>query len=142
MNWHPIETNRNRSVSERLGTFWATQLALRMWANRNALFQTSAGITKLVSVPLLLIASMFSRFISNNELQLNSIVCLGALFFIPRALQLKDYSWAAGLASLAIVFSPALLVVKVGLLMGLTCIVTFATLFAAFRYQPLQAARA
>ena len=68
------------------------------------------------------------------------LICLAAIVFILRAVRLKEYFWAAGLVAIAVVFSPLILMVKIFLLMGFTCIATFVTLLAAFRRQPLPAA--
>jgi hypothetical protein len=68
------------------------------------------------------------------------VVCLGAVFFIQRAIRLKEYFWTAGFVAIAVVFSPLLLVLKIFLLLGFTCIAAFITLLAAFKTQPLPAA--
>ena len=46
---------------------------------------------------------------------------------------------AAASVGIAVVFSPLLLVVKIFLLIGVTCVATCAALLAAFRTQPLPA---
>lgn len=104
-----------------------------------AMFQMVTKIIKGVSIPVLLIASMFSCFAASYEPLVDFVICLGAIIFVPRAVRLKEYFWAAGLVAIVIVFSPLLLVVKIFLLMGFTCIVTFVTLLAAFRRQALPA---
>jgi len=104
------------------------------------MFQTITKIVKWVSLPALLIASVFSRSAASFELLLDFVICLGAIFFIQRAVRLREYFWAAGLVAIAVVFSPLLLVVKIFLLMGFTCIATFVTLLVAFRRQPVPAA--
>ena len=103
------------------------------------MFQTITKIIKWVSLPVLLIASMFSRSAASYELLVDFLVCLGAVIFVQRAVRLKEYFWAAGFVTIAVAFSPLLLVVKIFLLMTLTCIATFVTLLAAFRTQPLPA---
>ena len=102
-------------------------------------------IVKRVSIPVLLIASIFSRYAASYEFLVDSVICLGALILIQQAVRLKDYFLAAGFVTVAVVFSPFLLVVKVFLLMGLTCIASVVTLVTvlrtlpAFRTPPLQA---
>ncbi len=59
---------------------------------------------------------------------------------VQRAIWLREYFWACGFVSIALVFSPLLLVVKIFLLMGLTCLAVFLALLAAFRRQPLPVA--
>ena len=111
--------------------------SLVMWpAKGRTMFQIAAKIIRWVSIPVLLIASMFARYAASYESWVNLAICLGAVILVQRAVQLKNYFWAAGFVSIAVVFSPFLLVVKVFLLMGLTCIITFVTLFAAFRSRP------
>jgi hypothetical protein len=97
-------------------------------------------IIKWVSIPALLIASVFSRYAASYELAVDLAICLGATVLVLRTVRLKEYFWAAGFASIAVVFSPLLLAVKIFLLMGLTCIAIFLTLSAAFRRRPLSVA--
>lgn len=92
---------------------------------------------KWVSLPALLIASLFSRFAASYELLVDLVICLGAVILVQRAVRSKEYFWAAGFVAIVVVFSPLLLVVKVFLLMGLTCIAAFVTLLAALRTQPI-----
>ena len=81
------------------------------------MFQMTTKIVKWVSLPALLIASMFSRSAASYELPVDVMICLGAIIFMQRAVQLREYFWAAGLVAIAVVFSPLLLVVKIFLLM-------------------------
>jgi hypothetical protein len=105
------------------------------------MLQTVTRVIKRVSIPVLLIASMFSRYAASYELLVDCVICLGAVIIAQRAVQAKDYFWAAGFVVVAVVFSPFVLVVKIFLLMGVTCIATLAALFAVFRAQPLRAER-
>ncbi|MBZ5625639.1 MAG: hypothetical protein LAQ69_44145 [Acidobacteriia bacterium] len=90
-------------------------------------------IIKWLAIPVLLIASIFARYAAAYELTVNLVVCLGAVVCVRRAVQLKEYSWAAGFVAIAVVFSPLLLVDKIFLLMGLTCTATLITLIVQFR---------
>ena len=90
-------------------------------------------IIKWLSIPVLLIASIFARYAAAYEFTLNLVVCLGAVVCVLRAVQFREYSWAAGFLAIAVVFSPLFLVEKIFLLMGLTCMAICFTLFAAFR---------
>jgi hypothetical protein len=103
------------------------------------MFQTITKIIKWVSLPVLLSASMFSRSAASYELLVDILICLGAVIFVQRAVRLKEYFWAAGFVAIAVVFSPLLLVVKIFLSIGITCIATFVTLLAAFRTEPVPA---
>ena len=95
------------------------------------------GIIKWVSIPVLLIASVFSGFAASYELAVDLAICLGATILVQQAVWSKEYFWAAGFVSIAIVFSPFLLAVKIFLLMGLTCVAIFLAFLAIFRRQPL-----
>jgi hypothetical protein len=97
------------------------------------MFQMVAKVIKWVSIPVLLTASILSRFIASYELPVDLFVCLGAIFFVLRAARLHEYFWAAGFILIAVVFSPLWLIAKVFLLIGLTCMATFITVLEAFR---------
>ena len=103
------------------------------------MFHTVIRIIKWVSIPVILIASIFARYAAGYELLVNLAICLGAAICVQRAAQSREYFWAAGFIAVVVVFSPLLLVDKIFLLMGLTCVATFITLFAAFRTHPLPA---
>ena len=96
-------------------------------------------IIKWLSIPVILIASLFARYAAAYEPTVNLVVCLGAAVCVCRAVQLKRYSWAIGFVAIAVVFGPILLVEKIFLLMGLTCIAPFLTLIAHFRTHPVLA---
>jgi len=96
-------------------------------------------IVKWLSIPTLLIASIFARYAAAYEFTVDFVICLAAVVCVQRAVQLKAYSWAAGFVAVAVVFSPLLLVDKIFLLMGLICMATSITLFATFRTHPVPA---
>jgi len=104
------------------------------------MFQMVTKIMKWVTIPALLIASMFPRSAAGYEFTLDVLICLGAVIFVSRAIRLKQHVWAAGFIAIAVVFSPFPLVVKIFLLTGLTCTMMFVALFGAFRTQPALAA--
>jgi len=104
-----------------------------------AMFPMVTKILKWASIPVLLIAALFSCFAATYEPLLDFLVCLGAILLIQRAVWLREYSWGAGLIALAVVFSPLFLLTKIFLLMGLACIASFVALFAAVRPQPVEA---
>ena len=96
-------------------------------------------ITKWISIPVLLAASLFACCAASYEPAVDCVICLAAIFFIQRAVRLHEYFWAAGFLAIVVVFCPLSLLVKIFLLMGFTCVATFANLLAAFRTQPLPA---
>src|ERR1022692_3101918 len=106
-------------------------------AEGNTMFQTVTRIIKWVSIPVLLLAAMFSCLAASYEPLMDFVISLGAILIVHRALWLKEYFWAAGFVTIVVVFSPLFLAVKIFLLMGFTCIAALITLFAAFRTQPL-----
>ena len=101
------------------------------------MFQKVTEIIKWVSIPALLMASVFSRFAASYELAGDLAICLGATILVQRAVWRKEYFWTAGFVSVAIVFSPIVLAGKIFLLMGVTCGAIFLVLLAVFRRQPL-----
>jgi hypothetical protein len=103
------------------------------------MFRMVTKIIKWVSIPVLLIASLFAFCAASYEPLVDFAICLGAIIFVQRAIRLKEYFWAAGFLAIVIVFTPLSLVVKIFLLMGFTFIATFANLLAAFRTQPAPA---
>jgi hypothetical protein len=94
------------------------------------------NIVKWASIPVLLTASLFACCTARYEPLVDFAVCVGAIFFIRRAIRFDEYFWAAGFVAIGMMFTPLPLVVKILLLMGFTCIATFAKLLAAFRSQP------
>ena len=100
------------------------------------MFQLVPKILKWVSIPVLLIAAVFSSLEARYEPLVDLVIWLGALFLAERSAWAKQYFWAAGFAAIVILFSPLSLVGKFYLSMGLTCVVTLLTLFASFRTRP------
>jgi len=96
-------------------------------------------IVKWVSIPVLLIASLFACCTASYEPLVDLAICLGAIVLVQRAIRLKEYFWAAGFLAIGVVFTPLSLMVKIFLLMGFACVATFANLLAAFRTQPAPA---
>jgi len=101
--------------------------------------QTVVNLIKWTSIPVLLLASILPRFAASYEFLVDCAICLGAAVVILWAVRSKQYLLAAGFVAVAVVFSPLLLVVKIFLLLGLTCSASLITVFAAFRTQPLPA---
>ncbi len=77
------------------------------------MFQQGPKIIQRVSLPALLTASMFSRYAASYELLVAVVICLSAVIFVQRAVQSREYPWAAGFVAVAVVVSPLLLVVKI-----------------------------
>jgi hypothetical protein len=101
----------------------------------NKVLATMLRTIKWASIPILLITAVLSCFAKTYEPLMDFLICFAAIFFVERAVCLKQYYWAAGFAGIMILFSPLFLADKVFLLMGLTCIATSLTLFLAFRPQ-------
>ena len=97
---------------------------------------TMFKIIKWGALPVLLIASIFSRYAASYEGLVDLVICLGAVIYAHRLVWLKEYYWSAGFVAIAIVFSPLELTLKIFLLMGFTCIATVAPLLKAFHPQP------
>ena len=97
------------------------------------MFHTVTRIIKWISIPALLLASVFSPSIAHYQAAADLVVCLGSIFFVQRAVRAKQYWWAAAFAAVTIFFSPLPLLSKLGLLMLLTCIATFWSVVAVFR---------
>jgi len=96
----------------------------------------SMRVVKWISLPVLLAGSVLARFAGSYELVLNLLVCSGALVVIERAVSLREYLWAAAFVSVAIVFSPLTLIVKIFLLLSFTCIGALAGVYASWQPQP------
>lgn len=103
------------------------------------MFQTVSKIIKWISIPVLLIAALFSCFAANYEPLVDFVVCMGAILFIQRAVWLREYSWGAGMVLVVVVFSPLILITKIFLMMGLACLVSLMVLLSAFRTEPVAA---
>ena len=103
------------------------------------MFHTVTSILKWVSIPVLLLASLFSGFARSYEFMANLVVCMAAIICVQRAVRMREYWWAAGFVAIVIVFSPLILALKIFLLLGLICAAAFVTLWSALRTQPLVA---
>jgi hypothetical protein len=93
-----------------------------------------------VSVPAMLVGSVFTYFAASYEPMLDFALCLCGLSLAGRALYLREYFLAAGFIAILVAASPLLLVSKIFLLLGLACVGAGAKVFAAFRTQPMPAA--
>ena len=100
--------------------------------------EDKAGFVRWAAIPVLVIGSMFSYFARSYEYLIDMAVCLGVIILIQRAVLLKQFFWAAGLAAIAVVFSPLFLIIKVFLLMGITGIAAGAILVGAVRRRPVE----
>ena len=100
--------------------------------------EMSMTVVKWISLPVLLMGSLFARFAGNYEIVLNLLVCAGALVVVQRAVSFREYLWAAAFVGVAIVFSPLTLIIKIFLLLSFTCIGALAGVYAAWKPQPLE----
>jgi hypothetical protein len=98
-----------------------------------------AQLAKWCSIPMLLIASMFSYFAASYEPLIAGVVCLGAIILIQRAVWSKQYHWGGSLVAIVVVFSPLLLTAKIFLLMGIVCVGSFVAFLRALRPQTVGA---
>jgi len=93
-------------------------------------------VIKWVSLPVLLVAAMFSLMAGRYEFLVTVMICLGAAIAVRREVAKEKYFWAAGFTSIALIFSPFLLITKIFLLIGLAGVTIFLTLLTAFRPVP------
>ena len=98
----------------------------------------SMTVVKWFTLPVLLTGSLFARFAGSYEIVLNLLVCAGALVVVQRAISFREYLWAAAFVGVAIVFSPLTLIIKIFLLLSLTCVGALAGVYAAWKPQPLE----
>jgi hypothetical protein len=103
------------------------------------MFDRIAKVIKWVSIPALLMAAPFALAAASYEPLVDLAICVGAAFFLQRAVRLEEYFWGAGFVAILVVFSPFLLVTKIFLLMGCTSIAALLSLLAAFRARPVEA---
>lgn len=101
--------------------------------------RTARKIFKWVSIPVFLVASLFSCRVPTYELLVDSVMCVGAAILIRRAIRSQEYFWAGGVVVIAVAFTPFSLIVKIFLLMGVTSIALLVKLLASFRPQPAPA---
>lgn len=102
--------------------------------------KTIEQLAKWCTIPVLLIASMFSYFAARYEPLVDSLVCLGVIILIQRAAWSKEYLWAAGLVTIVVSFTPLPLAVKIFLLMSITSVGTFVATLGAVRPHAVEAA--
>jgi hypothetical protein len=103
------------------------------------MYSALISIVKWSTIPALLVASPFSGLAAGYEPLINVLVCMAAVVLLQRAVWMRQYVSGGGFIVVGVVFSPIALIVKIFLLLLLTCIVTFAVLLAAFRVRPLPA---
>ena len=101
--------------------------------------QTVTNIIKWVALPVLLIASILTRYAASYEGLVDLVICLGAVIYAHRLVWLKEYFWSAGFVAIAIVFSPFALALKIFLLLGFTCIAMVALLLRVFPHATVAA---
>lgn len=97
---------------------------------------------KWISIPVLLMGSMFSQLAGNYELPIDLLACVGAALLAVQAIRKAEYFWAGTLGLVVIAFSPVPLVSKLFLLLSYAAIASLVTVVAAFRLadpRPVQA---
>lgn len=90
-------------------------------------------IVKYVSIPVLLIGSLFTCCAANYQLPMDFVIWVAAILFIRHAVRLHEYYLASGFGAVLVVFSPLPLMVKGLLLVAFAGIATFTRMWAAFR---------
>jgi hypothetical protein len=94
-------------------------------------------VMKWVSIAALLVAAMFWNSGANYQLELNLVVSVAAVVVLVQAFQAKKYRWAACFFVIAVLFNPALPVVRlaggVGLALVLLSIAPFAISLIALK---------
>jgi hypothetical protein len=103
------------------------------------MFDTIAKVMKWILIPLLLLAAPFAFMAESYEPLVGLAICVGAVFFLQRAVRLEQYFGGAGWLAIIVVFSPFLPMTKISLLMGFTCVAIILSLVAVFRTQPVAA---
>ena len=131
MNWDQIEGKWKQLA----GSAARSKLA----GKGTTMLRIVARIMKCASIPVLLIASIFTSLAGSYQLPVNLAIWLGAFYLAQRAIRRGEYFFAAGFGAVVIVFSPLLLVDKIFLFMGYTGIATYLSVAAAFRPQPMEA---
>lgn len=119
-----------KAEAEKQADAWSTAL------RQLKMSQIVPKILKWVSIPLLLIAAVFSSLEARYEPWIDLVICLGAIFLVERAVWAREYFWAAGFVAMVILFSPVALMEKVLLSMGVASVMTFSLLLASFRKVP------
>jgi len=97
-------------------------------------------IVKCLSIPILLIASLFACCAASYEPLVDFAIWVGAIILIWQAIRLQQYFFASGFLAIAIVFTPLSLIVKIVLLLGVACLAVLRNLVAAFDAQQPQPA--
>ena len=100
------------------------------------MLQKTSKILKWVSLPMLLVAPMFSPCAATYEGLVNLAICSGCIVLIHWSVRQKEYFRAAGFVGVAIVVSPLFLIDRIFLLMAFACTVMLMATVAAFRPQP------
>ena len=100
------------------------------------MFQLLTQLAKWSLIPLLIAVSMFSYLAAGYEPPLAALVTTLTFLLAVRAVRRRQYSWALGLLTVLVAFSPLLLESKLFLLIGLTYMMTATILFATFRLRP------
>lgn len=111
----------------------------RCYFQGEAMFQKIMKVFKWTAIPVLLIAAPFSCLAANYQPLLDCLVCMGAVFFIQRAVWLKAYAWAAGTVAVVVVFSPLFPLTKIFLIMGLSCVASVVVVLTSWRPEPVAA---
>ncbi|HLK65715.1 MAG TPA: hypothetical protein VKU19_19890 [Bryobacteraceae bacterium] len=132
MNWNLYGKRKSKQLASSANQPWdgITQ-------ERHSRFLLTRHLIKWMSIPALLVLSMFSYPASRYEPWFAALVIVAALVFIHQAVRSGEYSRAVALIAVVVALSPLFLVVKIFLVMGVVCIMTGAALFTVFRAHPV-----
>lgn len=100
--------------------------------------RTVARIIKWVSIPVLLIAGIFSCAAASYETLVNVAICICAIYLLQRALWSKEYFRVAGFGTIVVLVSPMAFELKVFMLMAFACMGSVAAVLAGFRKQTVE----
>jgi hypothetical protein len=103
------------------------------------MFDRIAQVIQWVSIPMLLLAAPFAFVMERYEPLLGLAICVGAIFFLQRAVRLAEYFLGAGFMAITIAFSPLPPMTRVFLLMGFTFVAAFLSIVTAFRTRAVAA---
>ncbi len=100
------------------------------------MIRTVMTIAKWISIPALLTAALLSGLAASYEPMVDALVCLVAIVFLQRAAWVREYYWAAGFFAIAVLLGPVSLILKIFLLMIVSCVASVAASIASFRPRP------
>ena len=100
------------------------------------MFQLIAGkILHCISIPVLLLASLFSHSAASYELHVDFVIWLAAILVVQRAVRCRQYVYVMEGIAAVLAFSPLSLVTKMFLGVGFLCIAASVIFLSTLRMQ-------